>query len=174
MRIRQVLSIAALSAYLAVAVAVAAPAARPKAYHCGATNVTILLWPHGHKAIRSVHFPAARTPNIQFYRYDPRFAGGNFLLYADARGNVHPVKDYCGAAPSRPQSAIAEPQTLDGRRAITCTVSAAQTFEVTRSSRGIRVRGRLADQTLWIASVTRHGAAKITFDGSACEAGPAP
>jgi hypothetical protein len=172
MRLRALVPIAGLSAFLAVGIA--APAATPKAYYCGATKVTILLWPHGHKAIRSVHFPAARTPNIQVYRYDPRFAGGNFLFYADARGNVHPVKLYCGTGPSRPASAITDAQTLKGKRAVTCTVSASQTFEVTHSKRGVRVRGRLADTTLWIAEVTRGGTAKITFDGSACELGPAP
>jgi hypothetical protein len=173
MRLRSFVPIAGLSAFLAVA-AVAAPAAKPKAYYCGATSVTILLWPRGHKAIRSVHFPAARTPNIQVYRYDPNFRGGNFLFYADARGNVHPVKDYCGTGPTRPESAITDPKTLKGKRTITCTVSASQTFEATRSSRGIRVRGRMADRTLWIAAVTRSGSAKITFDSSACELGPAP
>lgn len=172
MRLRSFVPIAGLSAFLAVAIA--APAATPKAYSCGATKVTILLWPHGHKAIRSVHFPAARTPNIQVYRYDPNFRGGNFLFYADARGNVHPVKEYCGTGASRPASAIANSQTLKGRRALTCTVSASQTFEVTHSKRGVRVRGRLADTTLWIAEVTRARTAKITFDSSACELGPAP
>ena len=105
MRLRSFVPIAGLSAFLAVAIA--APAATPKAYSCGATKVTILLWPHGHKAIRSVHFPAARTPNIQVYRYDPNFRGGNFLFYADARGNVHPVKELCGTGASRPATAIA-------------------------------------------------------------------
>src|SRR4051794_23321823 len=171
-RTRSLVPIAGLSAFLAVAIA--APAAKPKAYSCGATKVTILLWPHGHKAIRSVHFPAARTPNIQVYRYDPRFAGGNFLFYADARGNAHPVKEYCGTGPSRPASAIAASQTLKGKRAVTCTVTASQTFELTRSSHGVRLRGRLADTTLWIADMSRKGAAKITFDSSACELGPAP
>jgi hypothetical protein len=172
MRVRSLVVLVALSAFLAVAMA--APAAKPKAYSCGATKVTILLWPHGHKAIRSVHFPAARTPNIQVYRYDPRFAGGNFLFYADARGNVHPVKDYCGTGASRPATPIAEPQTLKGKRAVTCTVSASQTFELTRTSHGVRLRGRLSDTTLWVADMSRGGAAKITFDSSACELGPAP
>src|SRR3954462_11054068 len=159
---------------LTVAAPSAAPAARTKAYASGAVRLPILLWPHGHKAIRSVHFPAARTPNIQVYRYDPRFAGGNFLFYADARGNAHPVKEYCGTGPTRPVSAIAAPQRLKGKRAVTCTVTASQTFELTRSSRGVRLRGRLADTTLWIADMSRKGAAKITFDSSACELGPAP
>jgi hypothetical protein len=159
---------------LLAAVPGGAPAAKPKAYYCGATSVTILLWPHGHKAIRSVHFPAAKTPNIQVYRYDPRFAGGNFLFYADAKGNVHGAPDYCGPGPSRTSSPIANPQTLKGKRAVTCTVSAAQTYEVTKSTRGIRVLGRLAGTTLWIATVTRKRTASITFDTSACQVGPSP
>ena len=152
----------------------AAPAGKTKAYACGAPVVTVLLWPHGHKAIRSVHFPAKRTPNIQVYRYDPRFAGGNFLLYADAKGNVHPVPDYCGTTTTQSSGAIAQPQTLKGKRAVTCTVRASQAFEVTRSARGIKVLGRMASQTLWIATVTPKGAAKITFDSSACQVGPSP
>jgi hypothetical protein len=36
------------------------------------------------------------------------------------------------------------------------------------------VAGQLSDQTLFTATVTRNGAAKITFDSSACEVGPAP
>jgi hypothetical protein len=152
----------------------AAPASKPKAYYCGATSVTVLLWPHGHKAIRSVHFPAGKTPNIQVYRYDPRFAGGNFLFYADAKGNVHPVKDYCGTGASQASTPIADAQTLKGRHAVTCTVSASQTFEVTRSARGIQVLGRMAGRTLWIAGMTRKGAAKITFDATACQVGPSP
>ena len=159
---------------LVAAVPGGAPAAKPKAYSCGAVSVTILLYPHGHKAIRSVHFPAAHTPNIQVYRYDPRFAGGNFLFYADAKGNVHGVPDYCGPSASQTSGAIAEPQTLKGKRAVTCTVSASQAFEVTRSARGIKVLGRLSSTTLWIATMTRKGAAKITFDGSACQVGPSP
>jgi hypothetical protein len=164
-----------IAALAAVAAAPSgAPAAKAKAYHCGSTSVTVLLWPHGHKAIRSVHFAAAHTPNIQIYRYDPRFAGGNFLLYADARGHIHPVPDFCGSAPARTSGAIAQPTTLKGKRAVTCTVSAVQTFAVTRQAHGVKVVGQLSDQTLFTATVTRNGAAKITFDSSACEVGPAP
>jgi hypothetical protein len=141
---------------------------------CGAPATTVLLWPQGHKAIRSVHFPAARTPNIQIYRYDPRFAGGNFLLYADARGHIHPVPDFCGSAPARTSGAIAQPATLKGKRAVTCTVSAVQTFAVTRQAHGVKVTGQLSDQTLFTATVTRGGKAKITFDSSACSVGPSP
>src|SRR5436190_2480206 len=100
----------------------AAPAGKTKAYACGAPVVTVLLWPHGHKAIRSVHFPAARTPNIQLYRIDPRFAGGNFLVYADVRGNVHTAPGYCVKTPSTASTAIAQPTTLTGKRAVTCNV----------------------------------------------------
>src|SRR3954462_6287427 len=107
---------------LTVAAPSAAPAARTKAYASGAVRLPILLYPHGHKAIRSVHFPAKRTPNIQVYRYDPRFAGGNFLLYADAKGNVHPVPPYCGTTTPSASDPVAEPQTLKGKRAVTCTV----------------------------------------------------
>ena len=173
MRLRTFVPIAGLVAFLAVA-AVAAPAAKPKIYFCGAVKTTVLLWPHGHKTLRSFHVPAAHTPNIQVYRYDPNFAGGNLLLYADARSRVHAVKDYCGNGPSVPASQITAVQTLKGKRSVSCSVGATQTFEVTTSTTGVKVRGRVASRTLWIASMTRRGAAKITFDGSACELGPAP
>jgi hypothetical protein len=167
-----VMLLAALS--LLAAAPGGAPAAKTKAYNCGATSVTILLWPHGHKAIRSVHFPAGRTPNIQVYRYDPNFRGGNFLFYADAKGNVHGAPGYCVPGRSQASTPIAAPRTLTGKRAVTCTVSATQTFEVTRSARGIKVLGRMAGTTLWIATATRSRTAKITFDSSACETGPSP
>jgi hypothetical protein len=173
MRIRTFVPIAGLAAFLAVAAA-AAPAAKPKAYFCGAVKTTVLLWPHGHKTLRSFHVPAAHTPNIQVYRYDPNFAGGNLLLYADARSRVRAVKDYCGSGPSVPASQITDAQTLKGKRSVSCSVGSTQTFEVTTSATGVKVRGRVASRTLWIASMTRRGAAKITFDGSACELGPAP
>jgi hypothetical protein len=171
MRMRLLLPIAAV---LLVALPGGSPAAKPKAYTCGAPAITVLLWPHGHKAIRSVHFPAARTPNIQVYRYDPKFRGGNFLLYADAKGNVHPVPDYCGTTESQVSTPISAPQTLKGKRAVTCIVRATQAFEVTRSSSGIKVLGRMATTTLWIATVSRKGVAKITFDSSICQIGPSP
>jgi hypothetical protein len=171
MRIRLALGIAGLVALLAAAGA--APASKPKVYFCGAVKTTVLLWPHGHKTLRSFHVPAAHTPNIQVYRYDPNFAGGNLLLYADARARVRSVKDYCGTGPSVPASQIADAQTLKGKRAVSCSVGSTQTFEVTTTATGVRVRGRVASRTLWIASMTRHGAAKVTFDGSACELGPA-
>jgi hypothetical protein len=174
MRIRLALGIAGLLALLAAAAASAAPAAKPKVYFCGAVKSTVLLWPHGHKTLRSFHVPAAHTPNIQVYRYDPNFAGGNLLLYADARARVKTVKDYCGSGPSVPASQIADAQTLKGKRAISCLVGSSQTYEVTTTSTGVRVRGRVASRTLFVASITRHGAAKITYDGSACEVGPAP
>jgi len=163
-----------LLAPLALALVPSAPAAAPKAFTCGAPAVTVLLWPHGHKAIRSVHFPAARTPNIQLYRIDPHFAGGNFLLYADVRGNVHTAPGYCGKVPSVASTPIAQPTTLTGKRAVTCNIGASQAFEVTRQARGIKLRGRVSSRTLWIASVTRSGKAKITFDSSACTLGPNP
>jgi uncharacterized protein YjhX (UPF0386 family) len=172
MRIRLWLGIAGLSAFLAVAAA--APGAKPKVFFCGSVKTTVLLWPHGHKTLRSFHVPAAHTPNIQLYRYDPNFAGGNLLLYADARGRVKSVKTYCGSGPSVPASAIASPRTLKGKQAVSCSVGATQTFEVTSTATGIKVRGRVASRTLWIASITRHGAAMITFDASVCELGPAP
>ena len=172
MRIRLALGIAGLLALLAAAGA--APASKPKVYFCGAVKTTVLLWPHGHKTLRSFHVPAAHTPNIQVYRYDPNFAGGNLLLYADARARVRSVKDYCGTGPSVPASQIADAQTLKGKRAVSCSVGATQTFEVTTTATGVRVRGRVASRTLWIASMTRHGAAKVTFDGTACEIGPSP
>jgi uncharacterized protein YjhX (UPF0386 family) len=171
-RIRIALGVAGLLALLAVATA--APASKPKVYFCGAVKTTVLLWPHGHKTLRSFHVPAAHTPNIQVYRYDPNFAGGNLLLYADARARVRSVKDYCGTGPSVPASQIADAQTLKGKRAVSCSVGATQTFEVTTTATGVRVRGRVSSRTLWIASMTRHGAAKITFDGTACEVGPSP
>jgi len=163
-----------LLAPLALALVPSAPAAAPKAFTCGAPAVTVLLWPHGHKAIRSVHFPAARTPNIQLYRIDPHFAGGNFLLYADARGNVHTAPGYCGKVPSVASTPIAQPTTLTGKRAVTCNIGASQAFEVTRQAHGVKLRGRVSSRTLWIASVTRSGKAKITFDSSACTLGPNP
>jgi hypothetical protein len=172
MRIRLALGIAGLLAVLAAAGA--APASKPKVYFCGAVKTTVLLWPHGHKTLRSFHVPAAHTPNIQVYRYDPNFAGGNLLLYADAQARVRSVKTYCETGPSVLPSQIADAQTLKGKRAVSCSVGATQTFEVTTTATGVRVRGRVASRTLWIASMTRHGAAKVTFDGSACELGPSP
>jgi hypothetical protein len=153
----------------------AIPAAAPAAYTCGAPATTVLLWPHGHKAIRSVHFPAARTPNIQIYRYDPRFAGGNFLVYADAKGNRRTAPGYCGKTAHQVSGAIASPQTLTGKRAISCIVTASQAYELTRQAHGIKILGRMAARTLFVATVTRAGKAKITFDSSVCQvvAGPA-
>jgi uncharacterized protein YjhX (UPF0386 family) len=171
MRIRVVLGIAVLAASFAAATA--APSAKTKAYFCGAVKTTTLLWPHGHQTLRSFHVPAAHTPNIQVYRYDPNFAGGNLLLYADARARVKTVKTYCSSGPSVPQSQITDAQTLKGKRSVSCSEGATQTFEVTTTATGVKVRGRVASRTLWIASITRHGAAKITYDGSACELGPA-
>jgi hypothetical protein len=141
---------------------------------CGAPATTVLLWPQGHKAIRSVHFPAARTPNIQIYRYDPRFAGGNFLVYADARGKTHTAPGYCGKATHVASSAIASPQTLKGKRAVSCNSGAVQAYEVTRQAHGVKVVARVGSRTLFIATVTRSRAAKITFDSSACTVGPSP
>jgi len=160
---------------LALALVPSAPAAAPKGLQCGAPAVTVLLWPHGHKAIRSVHFPAAKTPNIQLYRIDPRYAGGNFLVYADVRGNVHSAPGYCVKAPHVAASPIAQPQTLTGKRAVTCYNGAIQAFEITRQSHGVKIVGRVGSRMLWTASVTRSGKAKITFDGSNCQvtAGPA-
>ena len=172
MRIRVVLGIAVLAASLSAAVAT--PASSTKVYSCGVVQQTTLLWPHGHKTLRSFHVPAAHTPNIQVYRYDPNFAGGNLLVYADAAGRVKRVKTYCGSGPSVPPSQITDPQTVKGKRAVSCSVRATQTFEITTTSSGVKVRGRVASRTLWIASMTRHGAAKITYDGTACELGPSP
>lgn len=164
-----------LLAPLGLAAAVpAAPAAAPTAYYCGAASATVLLWPHGHKAIRSVHFPAAKTPNIQIYRYDPNFAGGNFLFYADARGNVHGAPGFCGKGALRTASPIAQPRTLTGKRAVTCGNGAAQAYDVTRQAHGVKILGRVGSRALFIASVTRSGKAKITFDSSACQLGPNP
>jgi len=172
MRIRPLLAVAGLAVLLAASAA--APAVKPKVLFCGSVKTTVLLWPHGHKTLRSFHVPAAHTPNIQLYRYDPNFAGGNLLVYADALGRVKSVKTYCGSGPSVPASAIASPRTLKGKQAVSCSVGATQTFEVATTATGIKVRGRVASRTLWIASITRHAAAKITFDSSACELGPSP
>ena len=172
MRIRIVLGIAVLVACLAVSVAT--PASTTKVYSCGVVQQTTLLWPHGHKTLRSFHVPAAHTPNIQVYRYDPNFAGGNLVVYADAAGRVKRVKTYCGSAPSVPPSQITDPQTVKGKRAVSCSIRAIQTFEITTTAKGVTVRGRVASRTLWTASMTRHGAAKITYDGTACQLGPSP
>jgi uncharacterized protein YjhX (UPF0386 family) len=172
MRIRPLLGVAGLAALLAATAAT--PAAKTKVYFCGAVKTTTLLWPNGHKTLRSFHVPAAHTPNIQVYRYDPNFAGGNLLLYADARARVRSVKDYCSSGPSVPASQIADAQTLKGKRSVSCSEGATQTFDVTTTATGVKVRGRVASRTLWIASITRHGAAKITYDSSACELGPSP
>jgi hypothetical protein len=172
MRIRPLLGVAGLAALLAATAA--APAAKTKVYFCGAVKTTTLLWPNGHKTLRSFHVPAAHTPNIQVYRYDPNFAGGNLLLYADARARVRSVKDYCSSGPSVPASQIADAQTLKGKRSVSCSEGATQTFDVTTTATGVKVRGRVASRTLWIASITRHGATKITYDSSACELGPSP
>jgi hypothetical protein len=172
MRIRLAFAVACTAALLVAHVA--APAAGGKAYFCGVVEQTTLLWPHGHKTLRSFHVPAATTPNIQVYRYDPHFAGGNLVVYADARGRTKIVKTYCGAAPSVPASQIADPQTLTGKRAVSCSNRATQTFEVSHTAAAVTVRGRVGSTTLWIASMTRRGKAKITYDGSLCQIGPSP
>jgi hypothetical protein len=172
MRIRLLFGVACAAALLVAHVAT--PAAGGKAYFCGAVKQTTLLWPHGHKTLRSFHVPAATTPNIQVYRYDPNFAGGNLLTYADPRGRTKVVKLYCGNGPSVPASQISEPQTLTGRQAVSCSTGASQTFEITHKGSSVTVRGRVASKTLWIASMTRRGKAKITYDGSACQLGPSP
>jgi hypothetical protein len=38
----------------------------------------------------------------------------------------------------------------------------------------VKVLGRVANETLWIATATRSRTAKITFDSTACETGPSP
>jgi hypothetical protein len=171
-RIRLLFGVACTAAV--VAAQIATPAAGGKAYFCGVVEQTTLLWPHGHKTLRSFHVPAATTPNIQVYRYDPNFAGGNLVVYADARGRTKIVKTYCGAAPSVAASPIADPQTLTGKRAVSCSNRATQAFEVTHTGSSVTVRGRVASTTLWIATMTRRGKAKITYDGSACQIGPSP
>src|SRR5689334_24796591 len=112
MRMRLAFGVACTAAVLVAHVAT--PAAGGKAHFCGAVKQTTLLWPHGHKTLRSFHVPAATTPNIQVYRYDPNFAGGNLLVYADPRGRTTVVKTYCGAGPSVPPSQIANAQTRTG------------------------------------------------------------
>lgn len=171
---RRAAALASAALVVVVAVPGGAPAARTKSLTCGAPAITVLLWPHGHKAIQSVHFPAKRTPNIQIYRIDPRYAGGNFLLYADVKGNVHTAPGYCGKTGKQTAGAIAQPQTLKGKRAVTCIVTATQAFDVSRTASGMRIRGREGSLTLWTASVTRGRRAKITFDSSVCSvtAGP--
>jgi hypothetical protein len=163
-----------LLAPLLLAFVPGAPAAAPRSFQCGAPAITVLLWPHGHKAIRSVHFPAAKTPNIQIYRYDPRFAGGNFLAYADVRGNLHTAPGYCAKTTTVASAPIAAPQTLTGKRAVSCIVRVSQAFQLTRQAHGVKLVGRASSQTLWIATMTRRGKAKITFDPTVCTVGPSP
>src|SRR5262245_7392385 len=127
MRIRLLCGVACMAAL--VVAHVAAPAAGGKAYFCGAVKQTTLLWPKGHKTLRSFHVPAATTPNIQVYRYDPNFAGGNLLVYADPRGRTKLVKLYCGNGPTVPGSQIADAQTRTGKQSVSCSVGASQTFE---------------------------------------------
>jgi hypothetical protein len=151
-----------------------APAAKPKSFHCGATSVTVLFWPHGHPAISGVNFPKIKTPHLEVYRPDPRYLGGNFLLYVDAKGIVDPSKSYCGTGPRIPSGAIANARTISTKRAVTCTASAVQSADVTKSKTGVTVRGRVSSTTLWIARLRKKGASKITFDSSACQAAPSP
>jgi hypothetical protein len=172
MRMRLAFGVACTAAVLVAHVAT--PAAGGKAYFCGAVKQTTLLWPHGHKTLRSFHVPAATTPNIQVYRYDPNFAGGNLLVYADPRGRTKVVKTYCGAGPSVPPSQIANAQTRTGKQSVSCSIGATQTFEITHTASTVTIRGRVASKNLWIASMNRHGKAKITYDGSACQIGPSP
>ena len=136
MRLRSFVPIAGLSAFLAVGIA--APAATPEGLFLRRGQDDDPAVAARSQAIRSFHFPAAGTPNIQVYRYDPTSPAATCSCTRTRAANVHPVKLYCGTGASRPASAIAEPQTLKGKRAVTCTVSASQTFEVTHSKRGAR------------------------------------
>jgi hypothetical protein len=164
----------ALVPIAALLVAAAAPAAKPRSLHCGAVSATVLFWPHGHSAIKRVRFPRIKTPHLEVYRPDPRYIGGNFLLYVDAKGSVDPSKDFCATNSVIPSAAIANPRTATGKRAVTCSASAVQSYDVTKSKTGVTVRGRVSSTTLWIARLRRKGASKITFDSSACQVAAAP
>jgi hypothetical protein len=167
-----------LLAFLLIALVAAAPggapAAKPKSLHCGATSITVLFWPHGHPAITGVNFPKIKTPHLEVYRPDPRYLGGNFLLYVDAKGVIDPSKTFCGNGPRTPSGAIANAKTINTKRAVTCTASAVQGFDVTRSKAGVTIRGRVSSTTLWIARLRKKSASKITFDSSACQAAASP
>jgi hypothetical protein len=151
-----------------------APAATPKSLHCGATSATVLFWPHGHPAIKGVNFPKIKTPHLETYRPDPRYIGGNFLLYADAKGVVDPSKTFCGTGPRNPSGAVVNAKTVTAKRAVTCTASAVQSFDVTKSKAGVTIRGRVSSTTLWIAVLRKKGGSKMTFDSSACQAAASP
>ena len=89
-------------------------------------------------------------------------------------GNVAPGAGLLRQDAHQTGSAIAQPQTLKGKRAVSCTVREVQAVEVTRTAHGVKVLGRRRHRRSYVATVTRSGKAKITFDSSLCSIGPSP
>lgn len=164
-----------LLAALALALVLAVPAgahAATRHIACGSPSATILFWPKGHEAVPGVGFPKISTPHLELYRPGAGYPSSDFLLYADAKGVIDPLRA-CGRAPAATAGAVAHAKTVRTTKAVTCSAPSALVFVARRSKTGVAVTGRVGTTSYFRVVVRRKGST-FTYDRSACDAAPKP
>ena len=97
-----------------------------------------MTWPTGHAAVPSVGFPKIKTPHIEVYKPGAGYPSSNFLLYADANRSIDPSVG-CGGGAVGATTKVANAKTITQTKAVTCKASAALTYDIKRSKRGLTI-----------------------------------
>ena len=139
-------------ALIAVALAVAAPAAFGSHSHvatkCGG-KMSVLVWPHGHNVILSVNFPAIVNPHVEVYvGWSPKYPEalyGGYAVGGAPKGGI-PVGDVnlhlnCinYGTPAKATATVPGGVKVSTQTALKCTLKGTGVFDLVERGKGTRV-----------------------------------
>jgi hypothetical protein len=173
--------------FIAVAVAVAAPAAFGSHSHvatrCGG-KMSVLVWPHGHDVIPSVNFPAIVNPHVEVYvGWSPKYPEALYGGYAvggtpkdgipvgdvNVRMNCINVGTTAKATATVPGGVKVSTQT-----ALKCTLKGSGVFDLIERGKGARVLILHNGPKILLRADVSPTAASVTVPKGACTRQPVP
>jgi hypothetical protein len=154
--------------------AVTRSAVPPKEAACGQSLVVILFWPHGHGAIRSIHFTADRKPHLEVYTYGTQgYPRSSRLTYANSSGSSSFGKGCKLRIGGFPSGTIDRRLTVRRARALSCRLPSDARISIRQIKRTIQVDLGTPSSRVASAKLRKSGSL-LDFSRSACNPGKPP
>lgn len=140
---------------------------------CPGGATTILFWPHGHRAIPSIRFPAFPSPHIEVYKTGAAYGHGDFRAYVGpGAGSWGPQ---CrGTSGSSSPNRIAKAAKLSTQAALACRFRS-PAIQLERVDGDGRSTLKIFVGThLYVGAVVQGAGSFVSYDTALCSPRAAP
>ena len=171
-RTRIALAIAGLTL---AALAAQAPAASALTVNCSQKRYTFLFWPHGHRAVPSVNFPAYPVPHLEFYKPGASYPNSNSLGYIDSSGQGGFSNKCAKVARGSVGSKVSNAASTTSQTALKCSFPRSPRLDLTPAANHSSVTFNvfLGKNLVTTAKIARAGS-KLTFNSGFCKKSASP